>query len=176
MSINMGALGELAWQMNVLWQIYEKLFFSVEKHIHFHLTAPPKVTFPVYKTWAICRTRENVKRSWRKNVSRGLEQSGSKVETEMWFMENKVSSFIYGSLLSPWMTSCSDNVGSFFQFASEEILQLRLFHFMSCHIPSCQEYLQVERAVCKHLFTETTGKPAPEESPPTALCFNSSYS
>lgn len=69
--------------MNVLQQIYEKLFLSVEKSIYFHLTAPPKVTFPLYKTRAICRASDNVKRSLRKNVSRGLEQRGSKVETEM---------------------------------------------------------------------------------------------
>lgn len=91
----------LARQMNVPRQIYEKLFLGVEKSIFFHLTAPPKVTFSVYKTRAICRASDNVKRSLRKNVSVGLEQRGSKVKTEVRFIQNKVSSFIYSSLLSP---------------------------------------------------------------------------
>lgn len=70
--------------MNVLWQIYEKLFLGVEKSIFFHLTASPKVTFPVYKTRATCRASDNVKRSLRKNASMGLlEQRGSRVKTEV---------------------------------------------------------------------------------------------
>jgi len=69
--------------MNVLWQIYEELFLNAEKSIFFHLNAPPKVTLPVYKTQAICKASDNVRRSLRKNVSTGLEHRGSKVKTEV---------------------------------------------------------------------------------------------
>jgi len=54
--------------MNVLWQIYEELFLNAEKSIFFHLNAPPKVTLPVYKTQAICKASDNVRRSLRKNI------------------------------------------------------------------------------------------------------------
>lgn len=93
----LGARGKLARQMNVLWQVYEELFLGAEKSIFFHLNAPPKVTFPVYKARAVCKASDNVRRSLRKNVSMGLEHRGSKARTEVWFIQNKVSSFIYSS-------------------------------------------------------------------------------
>lgn len=154
--------------------MYEKLFLSVEKSIYFHLTAPPKVTFPMYKTQAISRASDNVKRSLRKNVSRRVEQWGSRVETEMWLIQNKLSSFIYSSLL-PVNDILLEQCGFFLLICLCIRRHLATETFISCHLPSCQENPQVERSVCKHLFTETTGKPAPESSPPTALCFNSSY-
>lgn len=57
-------------------------------------------------------------------------------------------------------------------------VQLRLFHLVSPSVVPRKPTAAggVERGVCKHVFTETAGKPASESSSPLAVCFNSSSS
>lgn len=57
-------------------------------------------------------------------------------------------------------------------------VHLRLFHLASPSTTPRKPTAagRVERGVCKHMFVESTGKPATESSPPAALCFSSSSS
>lgn len=168
--------------MNVLWQVYEELFLGAEKSIFFHLNAPPKVTFPVYKARAVCKASDNVRRSLRKNVSLGQSTGAAKREQRCDSYRTRCPrSFIALHVKDILLGQC----GHFLLICpciTRDLgflpVQLRLFHLVSPSVVPRKPTAAcgVERGVCKHVFTETAGKPASESSSPRAVCFNSSSS